>query len=94
MFELLSVRESALYSLWNLESLGQLEWHRFQELVARLLRRAGYLPEVAWIRPDGATALTLAHPSVPANWRLWCSARLGCGPPWISPPCMICIKSR
>lgn len=50
---------------WTLELLGQLDWHRFQELVSRLLHRAGYLPETGWIRTDGSTALTLVNPTRP-----------------------------
>ena len=50
---------------WSLALLADLDWYHFQELVGRLLHRAGFLPEVAWVRPDGGTALTLIHPSRP-----------------------------
>ena len=52
---------------WSLELLADLDWHIFQELVVRLLHRSGYVPEVAWIRPDGGTALTLMHPARPGQ---------------------------
>ena len=50
---------------WSLALLGDLDWYHLQELVGRLLHRAGFLPEVAWVRPDGGTALTLIHPARP-----------------------------
>ena len=52
---------------WSLDLLAHLDWHAFQELVGRLLHRAGFSPEVAWIRLDGGTALTLIHPTRPGR---------------------------
>lgn len=78
MFELLAISPPSQQAQWSLDLLGHLEWHRFQELVARLLHRAGYLPEVASIRPDGGTTLTLMHPSRPQRLE----AVVQC-PPWL-----------
>jgi hypothetical protein len=67
MFNLVVANESVRTAHWSLDLLSHLDWNRFQELTARLLHRAGYLPEVAWIRPDGAVALTLVHPHRPGQ---------------------------
>jgi Restriction endonuclease/Polymer-forming cytoskeletal len=79
MFELLAIPTPSQQAQWTLDLLRNLEWHRFQELVGRLLHRAGFLPEVAWVRPDGATALTLVHPARPRQLE----AVVQC-PPWQS----------
>mgnify|MGYP000226282083 CR=1 FL=1 len=63
MFDVLAPKERLQAACWSLDLLNQLDWHGFQELVSRLLQRSGYLPEVAWTRPDGGTALTLMHPA-------------------------------
>ena len=47
---------------WNLALLRQLDWKRMQELVSLLLHRAGFVAEIAWVRPDGGVALTVTHP--------------------------------
>lgn len=50
---------------WSLEVLERLDWWQFQELICRLMHRAGFWPEVDWVRPDGAAGMTLQSP-----WRL------------------------
>ncbi len=67
MLELLAPSQPLREACWSLDLLGDLDWYHLQELVGRLLHRAGYLPEVAWIRQDGGTALTLMHPSHPGR---------------------------
>ena len=63
MFDVLAPKERLQEACWSLDLLSQLDWYGFQELVSRLLQRSGYLPEFAWSRPDGGTALTLMHPA-------------------------------
>jgi hypothetical protein len=63
MFNLLAPKECLPEACWSLDLLSRLDWLGFQELVSHLLQRSGYLPEVAWTRPDGGTALTLMHPA-------------------------------
>lgn len=48
---------------WTLELLRDLDWKRFQELVALLLLRTGFQAEIAWIRPDAAVVMTVTHPT-------------------------------
>lgn len=67
MLELGVANESVRTAHWSLDLLNHLDWNRLQELIALLLHRAGYLPEVAWIRPDGAVALTLIQPARPGQ---------------------------
>lgn len=67
MFELLPSPDPAREAQWSLELLSHLEWHRFQELVARLLHRVGYQVELAWVRPDGGTGFTLVQPMRPGQ---------------------------
>ncbi len=45
---------------WSKELLQRMDWKRFQELAAMLLSRAGFKAEIAWVRPDGATAFSVA----------------------------------
>src|SRR5687767_10607407 len=47
---------------WSLALLRQLDWKRMQELVIMLLHRAGFLAEVAWVRPDGTVVLSVTTP--------------------------------
>ncbi len=63
MFDVLAPKERLQEGCWSLDLLGRLDWLGFQDLASRLLQRSGYLPEVAWTRPDGGTALTLMHPA-------------------------------
>jgi len=59
MFDVLAPKQRLQEACWSLDLLSGLDWYGFQELAGRLLQRSGDLPEVAWIRPDGGTALTL-----------------------------------
>ncbi len=63
MFDVLAPKERLQEACWSLDLLRQLDWYGFQELAGLLLQRSGYVPEVAWTRPDGGTALTLMHPA-------------------------------
>ncbi len=65
MLNVIAPSESAPAADWSLELLRSLDWHRFQELACRLLHRSGFLPEVSWIRPDGASGLYLLRPERP-----------------------------
>lgn len=47
---------------WSLALLRQMDWKRLQELVSLLLHRAGFLAEIAWIRPDGGVVMTVLNP--------------------------------
>jgi hypothetical protein len=63
MLDVLAPKERLPEACWILDLVSRLDWLGFQELVSHLLQRSGYLPEVAWTRPDGGTALTLMHPA-------------------------------
>lgn len=68
---------------WNLELLSRMDWKRFQELVSLVLARGGFDSEVAWIRPDGTTAMSVVNSSKPGNSEAllqcagWNSSRVG-----------------
>jgi Restriction endonuclease len=44
---------------WGLETLWRMDWKRFQEVVSFVLARGGFVSEVAWVRPDGTTVLSV-----------------------------------
>lgn len=44
---------------WGLETLWRMDWKRFQEVVSLVLARGGFTSEVAWVRPDGTTVLSV-----------------------------------
>jgi Restriction endonuclease/Polymer-forming cytoskeletal len=48
---------------WGLETLWKMDWKRFQELVSLILARSGFASEVAWIRPDGTTVMSVCSRS-------------------------------
>lgn len=51
--------DPASTSMWSQEILRRMDWKRFQELVSLVLARGGFTSEVAWIRPDGTTVLSV-----------------------------------
>lgn len=51
--------ETASTLSWSQEILRCMDWKRFQELVSLVLARGGFTSEVAWIRPDGTTVLSV-----------------------------------
>ncbi len=59
---------------WGLETLWRMDWKRFQELVSLVLARGGFASEVAWVRPDGTTVLSV----VPRQGRMGAEALVQC----------------
>lgn len=39
--------------------LWKMDWKRFQELVSMVLAKSGFGTEIAWVKPDGTTAMTV-----------------------------------
>lgn len=52
---------------WNLELLWRMDWKRFQELISHILACGGFDSEIAWIRPDGTTGLSVVSVRNPDN---------------------------
>jgi hypothetical protein len=44
---------------WDRDLLHRMDWKRFQDLAVLMLDRAGYVAEVAWVKPDGGTVLSV-----------------------------------
>lgn len=59
MLEHLPVAAMAPQGRWSQALLEHMDWLHFQQLVTRMLHRSGYIAEVSWVRPDGASGLAL-----------------------------------